>query len=322
MATSVKTSLVIGAGGQDGSFLVELLQQRGDTVVGLSRGGLKSPAALELPATDLTNREQVFGLVRRLKPDEIYYLAAYQHSSEDADLQSNDSLMFERSYAVNAAGLIHFLDAVARSSPATRLFYAASSHIFGTPATQPQTEWTPMNPESVYAITKAAGIYACRYFRRERGVFASVGILYNHESERRLPKFLGQKIIRGALAFKRDNSKKIILGDLSATVDWGYAPDYVEAMTRILGHTQPDEFIVATGLPHTVGDFLQIACEAAGVDWRECVQTRPGLLKRKSALLLGDSTKLREQTGWKPTVTFREMVRLLVEKAARAEATA
>src|ERR1043165_3785329 len=166
LTAAVKTSLVIGAGGQDGSFLVELLQRRGDTVVSLSRSGVKSAPPMDLPATDILSRDQVFELVRRLKPDEIYYLAAYQHSSEDVELQSNDSLMFERSYAVNTTGVIHFLDAVAQTSPTTRLFYAASSHIFGAPATQPQTELTPMNPESVYGITKPAGIHACRHFRR------------------------------------------------------------------------------------------------------------------------------------------------------------
>jgi len=227
-------------------------------------------------------------------------------------------LLFERSYAVHVQGLLHFLDAIAHVSPKTKLFYAASSHIFGACAVQPQSETTPLEPTGVYGITKTAGIHCCRYFRRERGVFAAVGILYNHESPRRAPKFLSQKIARGVLEFQKDNAKKIVLGDLTAAVDWGYAPDYVEAMTRILAQPQPDEFIVATGVPHTVEDFLRIACEHVGVNWRDCVQTKSGLLTKKSVLLVGDSSKLRRATGWKPSVSFEEMVRLLVDDARRA----
>jgi GDPmannose 4,6-dehydratase len=256
--------------------------------------------------------------MERLKPDECYYLAAFHHSSEDKELESNDSLLFERSYAVHVQGLLHFLDAIAHVSPKTKLFYAASSHVFGVPATQPQTELTPLEPTGVYGITKTMGIHCCRYFRRERGVFAAVGILYNHESPRRATKFLSQKIVRGVLAFQKDHSKRVVLGDLAATVDWGYAPDYAEAMTRILAQPVSDEFIVATGQPHTVEDFLRAACESAGVNWRDCVETKPGLLTKKSVLLVGDSGKLQRATGWKPSVSFEQMIRLLMEDARHA----
>src|SRR6185503_14590921 len=161
------------------------------------------------------------------------------------------------------------------------------------PATQPQTELTPMEPTGVYGMTKTMGIHCCRYFRHERGVFAAVGILYNHESPRRAAKFLSQKIVRGVLAFQKDDSKRVVLGDPGATVDWGFAPDYAEAMTRILALPAADEFIVATGQPHTVEDFLRAACECVGVDWRHGVETKPGLLTKKSVLLVGDSSKLR-----------------------------
>ena len=301
----MKSAVIVGAGGQDGFYLSELLARQGCAVTALTRGG----------DTDILKRDDVFALLQRLQPDEVYYLAAFHHSAEDKELDGNDSLLFERSYAVHVQGLLHFLDAIAHVSPKTRLFYAASSHIFGTPAAQPQTEATPLEPTGVYGITKTMGIHACRYFRRERGVFASVGILYNHESSRRAPKFLSQKIARGVLAFQRDSSQRITLGDLGATVDWGFAPDYVEAMTRILALPTADEFILATGQPHTVEDFLRIACEHLGVHWRDAVQTKPGLLTKKSTLLIGDSTKLRQATGWKPSVTFEEMVRSLVDVA-------
>ena len=304
----MKTAVIVGAGGQDGFYLTRLLEQRSYAVTGLTRGG----------GTDILKREDVFALMERVQPAECYYLAAFHHSSEDKELQSNDSLLFERSYAVHVQGLLHFLDAIAHVSPRTKLFYAASSHVFGAPTMQPQTEATPLEPTGVYGITKTMGIHCCRYFRRERGVFAAVGILYNHESPRRAPKFLSQKIARGVVAFQKDQSRRITLGDLSATVDWGYAPDYADAMTRILALPAADEFIVATGQPHTVEDFLRAACECAGVNWQECVETKPGLLTKKSALLVGDSSQLRRATGWEPAVSFEQMVRLLVEDARRA----
>jgi GDPmannose 4,6-dehydratase len=266
---------------------------------------------------DISRRDAVLALIDRIKPDECYYLAAFHHSSEDKELQSNDSLLFERSYAVHVQGLLHFLDAIAHVSPKTKLFYAASSHVFGAPTTQPQTELTPLEPTGVYGITKTMGIHCCRYFRRERGVFAAVGILYNHESPRRAAKFLSQKIVRGVLAFQKDHSQRVVLGDLTATVDWGYAPDYAEAMARILALPAADEFIVATGQPHTVEDFLRAACECAGVNWRDCVETKAGLLTKKSALLVGDSGKLRRATGWKPGVSFEQMIPLLMNDARR-----
>jgi GDPmannose 4,6-dehydratase len=301
----VKTAVIVGAGGQDGFYLTQLLQQRNYSVTGLNRGG----------NTDILKRGEVFALMERLKPHECYYLAAFHHSSEDKELQSNDSLLFERSYAVHVQGLLHFLDGIAQVSPKTKLFYAASSHVFGAPTMQPQTESTPLEPTGVYGITKTMGIHCCRYFRRERGVFAAVGILYNHESSRRAPKFLSQKIARGVLAFQKDNSKRVVLGDLSATVDWGYAPDYADAMTRILALPAADEFIIATGQPHTVEDFLRAACESAGVIWRDCVETQSGLLTKKPVVLVGDSGKLRRATGWKPSLSFEEMVCRLIDAA-------
>ncbi len=311
----VKTSLVVGAGGQDGTLLCELLRRRGDTVVGIDSRQASSVEGIIWESTDILQRDQVSSLVQKTRPAECYYLAAFHHSAEDTELLSGSSVLFEKSYAVHVQGLIYFLDAIAQASPETRLFYAASSHVFGSPAVQPQDESTPMNPENVYGITKAAGIHCCRFFRKEHNLFASAGFLYNHESHLRPPAFLSPKIVRGVLAFKADPSKRIVLGDPSATVDWGYAPDYVEAMTRILGHVGPDDFIVATGEPHTVGEFLQTACELAGVDWRQCATTKPDLLKKKSAVLIGDSTKLRRLTGWQPSVTFCQMIEKLLDAA-------
>lgn len=312
----MKTSLVIGAGGQDGTFLIELLARRGDKVVGVDQNKIWSAPTDNFEAVDILQPDQVLSLLRKLQPAECYYLPAYHHSAEDASLLSGDPQLFERSYAIHVRGLIHFLHAIAEASKNTRLFYAASSHVFGSPIVQPQDESTPLNPENVYGITKTMGIHCCRHFRRELGVFAAAGILYNHESHLRPAQFLSQKIVRGVLAFQKDQTKKIVLGDLNAVVDWGYAGDYAEAMTRILGHTTPEDLVVATGEPHTVREFLQVACEIAGADWLDCAVTDASLLKKKPVVLVGDSGKLRRLTGWRPQVSFPEMIEIML-KAAR-----
>ena len=314
----MKTSLVIGASGQDGTFLIELLAHRGDKIVGVDQNKVWSAPAENWDAVDILNQQEVLALVKKTQPAECYYLPAFHHSAEDASLLSGDPQLFDRSYAVHVRGLIHFLHAIAQTSRHTRLFYAASSHVFGSPSVQPQDESTPLNPENIYGITKTMGIHCCRHFRLELGVFAAASILYNHESHLRPAKFLSQKIVRGVLAFQRDKSKRLVLGDLNAVVDWGYAGDYAEAMTRILGHATPEDFVVATGKPHTAGEFLQIACNISGVDWRDCAVTDSSLLKKKSVLLVGDSSKLRRLTGWQPRVSFPEMIGIMM-KAARLD---
>jgi len=313
----VKTSLVIGAGGQDGTFLIELLARRGDKVVGVDQNKVWSAPAENWEAVDILKPEQVLSLLHKTQPAECYYLPAFHHSAEDASLLAGDPQLFERSYAIHVRGLIHFLHAIAQTSKHTRLFYAASSHVFGSPSVQPQDESTPLNPENVYGITKTMGIHCCRHFRRELGVFAAAGILYNHESHLRTAQFLSQKIVRGVLAFQKDKSKRLVLGDLNAVVDWGYAGDYAEAMTRVLGHATPEDFVVATGEPHTVVEFLQITCEIAGVDWRECAVTDASLLKKKPVVLVGDSGNLRRLTGWQPKTSFRSMIEKMLEHARK-----
>ena len=311
----MRTSLIIGADGQDGTFLSELLAQRGDRVVGVSRRQVWSASAENWDAVDILQPEQVLSLVQKTQPAECYYLPAFHHSAEDASLLSGAPALFERSYAIHVRGLIHFLHAVAQTSKHTRLFYAASSHVFGSPAVEPLDESAPLNPENIYGITKMMGIHCCRHFRRELGVFAATGILFNHESHLRPVKFLSQKIVHGVLAFQADKTKKLALGDLSATVDWGYAGDYVEAMTRILGHAVPEDFVVATGEPHTVGEFLRITCEIVGVDWRECAVTDDGILKKKPVRLIGDHGKLRRLTGWRPTTSLHGMIKKMLDHA-------
>lgn len=313
----MKRALVVGSGGQDGTLLTERLSSDGLTVLGVTRRGIFEHGASTPPlvSVDLTNARDVSALIERVSPDEIYYLAAHHHSSEDA-AQSDESDLFRKSSETNLQGLLNVLEAARRSAPGVRIFYAASSHVFGTPTSPTQSEVTPFDPRTAYAITKAAGVYTCRAYR-DRGVFASVGILYNHESRFRADKFVSKRIVRGAreakMAVRDGRPYTLKLGDLSAIVDWGYAPDYVDAMVRIARHHDAGDWVVATGEPHTVRDFAEAAFAHEGLDWQNHVQQDGTVPLRRNPPLIGDASKLRNATGWRPTVSFREMVLLLLQ---------
>jgi GDPmannose 4,6-dehydratase len=291
--------VIIGAHGQDGRLLSEQLEAEGHPVVKIGRGDIS-----------LTNQTEVGTLVSRLQPREVYYLAAHHHSAEDT-FDSNEAILFQSSFEVHVTGLVNFLEAIRTRSPQTRLFYAASSHIFGQGGAGAQNEQTPFQPHCIYGITKASGVQCCRYYRQKHSVFASAGILYNHESCLRAPQFVSQKIIQSALAIAAGNQHKLVLGDLSARIDWGYAPDYVKAMRNILELSEPDDFIIATGESHSVREFVEIAFEAAGLNPDNHVVESPDLITKSPRSLIGDASKLRS-TGWERTVSFRQMVLILL----------
>jgi GDPmannose 4,6-dehydratase len=300
---AVKKALIVGSAGQDGRLLHELLSNKGYSIMGVARGGVP----------DILDRGAVFDVVSQLKPDEIYYLAAHHRSSEES--AGDDLKLFQKSHEVNVQGLVHFLGAVKRHSPATRIFYAASSHVFGTPPAPVQDENTPIKPECIYGMTKAAGLFACRYYRETHGLFASVGICYNHESSLRDAKFLSRKIVQGALEIKAGKRESLVLGNLSAQADWGYAPDYVRAMHLILSHVQPDDFVLATGHGHSVRDFVDGVFSRLSLDWRSFVKEDPKILTKKNRILVGNPARLMSATGWKPSVDFEEMIELLLKEA-------
>ena len=178
-----------------------------------------------------------------------------------------------------------------------------------------RNEQSLLRPNSAYAISKAAGLRSCQLFRQKERVFAATGILFNHESSLRKPSFVSQKIVRGALRARHDPKFRLPLGDINARVDWGYAPDYVDAMFRILQLPEADDFVVASGELHSVGEFAAIAFEEVGLDWRDHVETDAQLLKRTAYPFRGDATKLRAATGWSPSLSFRELVSNLVHQA-------
>lgn len=308
-------AVIIGTTGQDGTLLFQLLDRKGYQILGIGRTKILTNCAdwNDHPAVDINDFQQVSALIQKIQPDEIYHLAAVHQSSEDP--VPDPVSLFKQSYQVNVISLVHVLESIRQCSPRSRLFYAASSHIFGRPATEPQDESTPLNPLNSYAISKVSGLYLCRLYRSIHQVFAAVGILYNHESPLRGEQFVSSKIAQGVIRCRNDPVFRLELGDLSAEVDWGYAPDYVEAMHRIVNLPDPDDFVIATGEKHRVEDFVRIAFESQGMNWRDHVIERKDIITRPPVARVGNSAKLVKAAGWKRSVTFPEMVRLLVASA-------
>lgn len=298
------TAIVTGAEGQDGTLLTELLTARGETVVGIGRRG----------PIDITSAGQVAALVADVRPSRVYLLAAVQHSSQAAP--ADPVRLAHESHLVNTLQVHHFADAILADGGATRLIYACSSHVFGAVPAAPETittydEDAPLRPQSIYGVTKAAGLLACRAYRA-RGVFASAAILFNHESPLRPVEFVTRKVARAVAAIQRGDADELVVGDLEAGADWGYAPDYVRAMALVLDLDAPEDFVVATGTHHTVAQLCAYAFAAAGLDWRRHVREEPALLTRRRGPVVGDARRLRERTGWAPSVDFPGMVRALL----------
>ena len=314
----MKQALIVGAAGQDGTLLTQLLDQRAIPYLGVQRDGVRDSSGQRLGPLDLGDAKAVEAFIRTHRPSHVFYLAAHHHSAQDS-LDAGLVDLWKSSLQIQVLGLVHFLEALRLHEPEARLFYAASSHIFGTPSEFPQTEQTPLVPDTIYGITKVAGMQACRHYRDHHGLFASVGILYNHESLYRQDKFLSKKIIQAALAICAGRQQTLVLGDLSAEADWGYAPDYVDAMVRILDLPQPGDYIVATGQLHTVREFVEIVFAQVGLDVAKHVVENPSLIRQRKARLAGDSRHLEKATGWKPTLSFEEMVRTLTRQVASLE---
>lgn len=294
----MKTAVITGAAGQDGVYLTRYLTDHGYRVIGID----KHTTGLALGQLD-----SVVAFLATQQPDEIYHLAAYHHSSQEK--LTDDLAVYSQSHAVHTQATANLLEGMRRVCPGARLFFAASCHLFGAiPATPVQTEQTPFAPDSMYAITKHAGLLLCRYYRQRHGVFVSVGILYNHESPLRRSEFVSKKIVEAAAA-----RRPLVLGSLDAEVDWGFAGDYVVAMQQILQLDTAGEFIISSGEKHQIREFVEEAYQATGVDWRDYVTVDPTLLRTAPAALFGDNTKLRQATGWQPSLNFPGLVRLMVD---------
>jgi GDPmannose 4,6-dehydratase len=299
MKAKNKTALIIGSQGQDGKLLTQLLTGLNYKVIGVDKNGI-----------DIQDRQAVFTLIKKNKPEEIYYLAAFHFSSQDKQDNAYNDLY--QSYQINVLALLNFLEGIRLFSPKTKIFYASSSLIFGNSKTKIQNENTPYNPNSAYGITKMNGALLCKLYREKYNIFASVGILYNHESKYRADNFISMKIIKGAINIKSGKQDKLIVGDLSAKVDWGYAPDYVKAMQLILNNKQADDFIIATGKLHTVLDFIKITFKTLGLNYKKYIKENKKIINERKAVLLGDAKKLKAITGWKASVNFSQMIKKII----------
>jgi GDPmannose 4,6-dehydratase len=293
-------AIVTGAAGQDGSYLGELLAGRGYDVRGVDRGDV-----------DLLDRAVLAALLRDVEPVEVYNLA----SPSFVPASWEEPVEVARLAAV---GLTALLEAVREVDPAIRLFQASSAEVYGEPAETPQTERTSIRPLSPYGAAKAYGNFIVDAYRRRYGLHASCGILYNHESPRRPVDFLPSKVAHGVAAIASGRQSELVLGDLDVRRDWGYAPDYVEAMSLMLQQDEPSDYVVATGELHTVQELVELAFAHVGLDWREHVRVDEALRRGQDYQLVGDASKARERLGWKPSVTFEQLVALLVD-AARSE---
>jgi GDPmannose 4,6-dehydratase len=325
---SVKTALIIGVAGQDGSYLTELLLEKGYEVHGIDKSlsGIDreiEPRLRGLSSFNLTRPGSLATLLPAIAPEEIYYLAAHHFSS-----QSGENLTGEVDHflSVNLLAPNIILNYLKENRPDCRFFYACSSQVFGSPTVCPQTEATPHFPETPYAISKSSAFYLTRYYRETRGLHASTGILYNHESPRRSDDFITTKIALAAARAFIGKPEPLPVRDLRAQVDWGAAQDYVKAMWLALQHPHGDDYIIATGAAHTVKDFADEAFSYLGLASETFVYQDMAPAKNDRLPYIGDSSKIRKVCGWIPAIPFRHLVRSMVDhqinrlKATGAEA--
>ena len=312
----MRRALIVGSRGQDGRLLREFLKARGYAVTGLSRQALELPDQTLAPAVALDDPGAVAAIVRQVDPAEIYYLAAFHHSSEQMG-EGGTQALWAASMAVNASGAVNFLEAMRRHAPGARFFYAGSCLAYGRPGQAPQNEDTCFRPVCVYGASKSAGAQAVRIYRELHGLFAVTGILYNHESHLRAEHFLSRKIVRAAWRIKHGQERQLRLGDLDARADWGYAPDFVEAFWKTLQADQPEDYVIATGLLHGVRDWVEKAFALAGLNWQEHVYEDSSLALRRREPLVGDISRIRSRCHWAPATDFQGMVELMFEHEGR-----
>jgi GDPmannose 4,6-dehydratase len=309
-----KRALITGIGGQDGSLLAELLLDQGYEVYGIvRRTGASYPnldairERIDLVEADLSDQLALVRALRTAKPHEVYNLASVSFvpaSWEQPVLTAE----------LAAVGVTALLEAIREVDTDTRFYQASSSEIFGEPLESPQTEDTPLSPLTPYGVAKAYAHFITRSYRRRYGLHASQGILYNHESPRRPLEFLPRKVAHAAAAIWLGLEGELWLGDLDARRDWGYAGDYVRAMWLMLQQDEGDEYVIATGETHSVRDLVEIAFEHVGLDWTDYVHVDQSLVRGKAELhnLVGDPSRAQRELGWEPTVSFGELVQLMV----------
>jgi GDPmannose 4,6-dehydratase len=311
-----RRALVTGIGGQDGALLAALLLDEGYEVAGVVRrdpveyaDNLADVASrIELVRADLLHHTSLVQALQATRPTEVYNLAAPSFVP-----RSWDEPILTAEFA--AVGATSMLEAIREVDPAIRFYQASSSEIFGEPRETPQTEETPPSPLTPYGVAKAYAHFIAASYRKRYDMFTCCGILYNHESPLRPVDFLPRKVARAAAAISLGLEDELVVGDLTARRDWGYAGDYVRAMWLMLQHDEPGDYIVATGVSRSVEELVSCAFDAASLDWRDHVRTDPALYRGAAELhdLVGDAAKARTVLGWEPEVSFEELLALMVE---------
>jgi GDPmannose 4,6-dehydratase len=313
---AARRALITGIAGQDGSLLAELLLDEGYDVVGIVRRAtseqFENLAAIreriELVQADLLDELSLVDALRECRPHEVFNLA----SPSFVPMSWKQPVLTAEFAAVGVTAL---LESIRMVDPEIRFYQASSSEIFGDPREVPQTEETALSPVTPYGVAKAYGHLIVRSYRRRYGLYACSGILYNHESPRRPLDFVTRKIANGAAAISLGLLGELWLGDLDACRDWGYAGDYVRAMALMLRSDEPDDFVIASGVAHSVRELVELAFGHVGLDWQEYVHIDDSLRRGAAELhdLVGDSSKARDRLGWAPTLEFEGLVRLLVD---------
>jgi GDPmannose 4,6-dehydratase len=310
-----RKAFITGITGQDGSYLAEILLERDYDVYGMIRRSSSFNTArvdhvfdeIELVFGDLTDGSVLNQLMRTIRPDEVYNLGAQSQVRVSFEIP-------EYTADVGALGTLRLLDAIREEDVRCRFYQASSSEMFGQAREVPQTEETPFHPRSPYGVGKVFGYWITRNYREAYGMYAVNGILFNHESPRRGPTFVTRKITRAVGAILRGEQDELLLGNLEARRDWGYARDYMDGAWRMLQTGEPDDYILATGETHSVRDFLDEAFDYVGLDWREYVRIDPRYFRPAEVdALIGDYSKARDKLGWEPTVRFHELVRMMVD---------
>lgn len=310
-----KRALVTGITGQDGSYLAEHLLSEGYQVFGLTRRSSSTnddriahlKERITLLSGDLLDSQSLLDALEEAQPTEIYNLAA---QSFVATSWAQPVLTAE----FTALGVTRLLDAQRKVCPGARFYQASSSEMFGMVQEVPQREATPFYPRSPYGVAKVYGHWITVNYRESYGMHASSGILFNHESPRRGIEFVTRKISDGAARIKLGLSQELVLGNLDARRDWGYAGDYIRAMWLMLQQEQPGDYVIATGETHSVQEFCELAFEAVGLDWQDFVKQDPRFMRPAEVdLLIGDPAKARQQLGWEPSVSFKELVAMMVK---------
>ena len=322
----MKKALITGITGQDGSYLAEFLLSKGYEVHGIIRRAstfntvridhiYRDPhqrgTKLFLHYGDLSDSGQISNIIYNIKPDEIYHLGAQSHVRVSFDIP-------EYTGNVTGLGTTRLLEAIRRSGSKIKFYQASSSEMFGD-APAPQNEKTLLRPRSPYAAAKVYAYWMARNYREGYGIFASNGILFNHESFRRGETFVTRKITRAIAKIIAGKQKELYLGNLAAKRDWGFAPEYVEAMWLMLQQEKPDDYVIGTGENHSIKEFLQESFAYAGLDWKKYVKIDPKYFRpTETELLLADLSKAKKKLGWSPKITFKNLVRIMVDADLRA----